>query len=137
MRLQNKIIVLMSIWCGLIFLTPLIAHILPMVGVYLYVMFSPLCHQIPERSFMLLGLHLPVCARCTGIYGGGFAGSFFVKSQTPSPWILVAALLPLGIDGVTQLVFRESTNWIRFITGCIAGFAVIFYVYPGLHTWKK
>lgn len=28
------------------------------------------CHQRPERSFRLAGTPLPVCARCTGLYGG-------------------------------------------------------------------
>jgi uncharacterized membrane protein len=64
-------------------------------------------------------------------------GGIFVRPQAPSPWILIAALLPMGIDGVSQLFFRESMNWIRFLTGWIAGFAVIFYLYPGIRTWDE
>ena len=29
-----------------------------------------ICHQMPERSFHLGGLQIPVCARCLGIYAG-------------------------------------------------------------------
>jgi uncharacterized membrane protein len=32
--------------------------------------FAPVCHQIPERSFHLLGTPLPVCARCAGVCAG-------------------------------------------------------------------
>jgi hypothetical protein len=36
-----------------------------------YVVGSVLCHQLPERSYHLWGVQLPVCARCLGIYFGG------------------------------------------------------------------
>jgi uncharacterized membrane protein len=36
----------------------------------IYAVGSVVCHQIPERSFHLLGRQLPVCARCAGIYVG-------------------------------------------------------------------
>ena len=35
---------------------------------------SLICHQLPERSFHLFGVQLPVCARCTGLYVGGALG---------------------------------------------------------------
>jgi uncharacterized membrane protein len=35
-----------------------------------YVAGRVVCHQRPQRSFHLAGAPLPVCARCTGIYGG-------------------------------------------------------------------
>lgn len=41
---------------------------------FLYAAGSVVCHQIPERSFHLAGVQLPVCARCTGLYLGGLAG---------------------------------------------------------------
>ena len=41
---------------------------------FLYVAGSVVCHQIPERSFHLFGVQLPVCARCTGLYLSGLSG---------------------------------------------------------------
>src|SRR5262249_922300 len=35
-----------------------------------YAVGAVVCHQLPDRSFHLLGRQLPVCARCTGIYAG-------------------------------------------------------------------
>lgn len=39
-----------------------------------YVAGSYVCHQRPERSFHRAGAQLPVCARCFGLYAGGFFG---------------------------------------------------------------
>jgi hypothetical protein len=36
---------------------------------------SIVCHQLPQRSFHLWGVQLPVCARCTGIYIGAALAS--------------------------------------------------------------
>jgi uncharacterized membrane protein len=113
-------------------LAPLLRDMAPEVSVFLYLFFSPICHQIPERSFFVFGHQLPVCARCTGIYTGALIGSFFARKKSFSPLFLIAAVTPLVIDGGTQLFWRESTHTLRFITGIIAGAACIFYVYAGL-----
>ncbi|MEM3127031.1 MAG: DUF2085 domain-containing protein, partial [Candidatus Woesearchaeota archaeon] len=46
---------------------------------------------------------------------------FFIdtKSRKILPiWILILATIPIGIDGITQLLgWRECTNDIRIITG--------------------
>ncbi|MEO7274034.1 MAG: DUF2085 domain-containing protein [Vicinamibacterales bacterium] len=34
-----------------------------------------ICHQRAERSFHLLGIQLPVCARCLGLYASGAVGA--------------------------------------------------------------
>lgn len=37
----------------------------------------------------------------------------------------------MAVDGTTQLIgLRESFNELRFITGFIAGFTVVFYILP-------
>ena len=41
---------------------------------FVYAAGSVVCHQLPERSFVLDGRQLPVCARCTGLYLSGAAG---------------------------------------------------------------
>jgi uncharacterized membrane protein len=41
---------------------------------FAYAAGSVICHQRPDRSFHLAGVQLPVCARCTGIYGGALLG---------------------------------------------------------------
>ena len=103
----------------------------------------------------VIGYKLPVCARDVGIYFAMLLGGialFFVKrtkdTEWPSPFILIAFLIPMGIDGGTQLLslelanygivipgigVRESTNFLRLLTGSLAGFAVAFYLVPMLN----
>jgi len=85
---------------------------------------------------------LGVCSRDVAIYMamllGGLAYPFVQKKidedNTPPIWILALALIPIAIDGGTQLIgLRESTNTLRLITGAIAGFAVPFYAIPLLY----
>lgn len=38
--------------------------------------------------------------------------------------------IPLILDGVTQLLFRESTNEIRAVTGFLLGIILPFYMMP-------
>jgi uncharacterized membrane protein len=49
-----------------------------------YLLGRVICHQRPERSFSLRGVQLPVCARCSGLYGAAPLG------------VLAAILWPLG-----------------------------------------
>ncbi len=132
MKSRSSFVTVIAVWCLLITAVPLLMDRAPVLSAFLFLSFSPICHQIPERSFFILGHQLPVCARCAGIYFGGLLGSFFVRKKSPPPLFLVLALIPMAIDGGTQLLWRESTNIIRLATGLVAGFAVVFYLYPGL-----
>ena len=40
------------------------------LGLVVYGFGQVVCHQRVDRSFLLGGVPLPVCARCTGIYAG-------------------------------------------------------------------
>jgi uncharacterized membrane protein len=81
---------------------------------------------------------MAVCARCFGIYTGFLIGMIiypFIKKlddfRTPNKWYLIIALIPMAVDGTTQLIgLRESFNELRFVTGFIAGFVGVFYILP-------
>ncbi len=96
------------------------------------------------------GFKFPVCARDIGIYLamllGAFAYPLFFKLEDKKilpPSILIAALIPIGIDGTIQLLSDiginllgfpyESTNLIRLLTGGLAGFVASFYIIPILN----
>lgn len=90
-----------------------------------------ICHQIPERCFVVNGICMPLCSRCFGLYISmifGFLislifnlGGLFNKIQMLIIGFLMCS--PLALDGTTQLFkWRESNNKLRFITGILAGF---------------
>jgi uncharacterized membrane protein len=85
---------------------------------------------------------LPVCSRDTAIYLAMLIGLIILpfitridSEEWPNRWILVAAAIPIAIDGTTQLVgLRESTNFLRLVTGAIIGVVLPFYILPILNS---
>src|ERR1700761_8410929 len=56
--------------------------------------FSSLCHQNPDRSFLIRGVPVAVCARCLGIYLGVVAGMLLpCKPATAMRWLAIALAL--------------------------------------------
>ena len=96
--------------------------------------FRMMCHGIPSRCLVLFGVPMPICARCVGIYLGLFAGlALFalipMLSERMLKVVSIAAVMPLVIDGLTQLIrLRESTNGMRIATGFVAAFAFGLWV---------
>jgi hypothetical protein len=43
------------------------------MGLFVYRFAAAVCHQLPDRSFSIGAVHMPVCARCAGLYFGGAA----------------------------------------------------------------
>ena len=98
-------------------------------------LFRMMCHGRVERCLQLFGVPMPICARCTGIYLGLLAGLFVFPMAVA--WlrerimriVVFIAVLPLAMDGVTQLTgLRESVNPLRIATGVIAGLAFGLWV---------
>jgi len=129
-----------------IFLAPYFASLGEFSSIYaiisgiIYNTYSSMCHQLPERSYFIFGYKMTVCARCFGIYSGFLAGlviypflAKFCNFSKLSKWYLILALVPMALDGTSQLIgFRESFNTLRFFTGIIAGFVGVFYIVPVL-----
>jgi len=97
-------------------------------------LFRLMCHGMPSRSLELFGVPMPLCARCVGIYAGMLAGILIfwavpLLRERVMRAFAIAAVLPLAIDGLTQLSgLRESTNPLRLATGVIAGLAFGLWV---------
>ena len=102
--------------------------------------FAVVCHQLPERSYFILGHKLAVCSRCTGLYAG-FALTLLLypllrplrSVDWPPPVWLVLSTVPMTIDfGLTFLGIWENTHTSRLLTGMLLGSVSVFYVMPGV-----
>ena len=66
---------LVGLWAVMLVATPyLLAHdhregVAAGVAAAIYVVGGVVCHQQPTRSFSLWDTQMPVCARCSGLYG--------------------------------------------------------------------
>ncbi|NYZ79081.1 DUF2085 domain-containing protein [Candidatus Micrarchaeota archaeon] len=129
---------LVSAYLTLVLLSPLLIQsdnrILLGIGAASYISNILMCHQLPERSLELFGQYMPICSRDTGLFLGVFiacVASFYSRrlpSILKSSWLAVLSVVPLGIDGLIQLLgFWESTNDIRLATGLFAGFCISYY----------
>lgn len=103
-----------------------------------YSIFKMTCHQLPERSYFILGYQIPVCVRCTGIYTGLIIGMIIYpifkkinSAKLPNLKYLLPFFLPLIIDGSSQLLnLYPSPHYVRFFTGVLASASMIFCIMP-------
>jgi uncharacterized membrane protein len=138
----------------------------------IYLLYLPTCHQLPERSYFLLGekpvytiqeleargmpaglspfqrrgfygnevtgYKVAICERDMAIYSSillaGLAYGVLRRRGRPQGLplkVYVLFLIPLGLDGLTQLVgLHESNWWLRTITGALFGGASVWLAYP-------
>jgi uncharacterized membrane protein len=103
---------------------PWLVASVPEIGFALQHGFSLVCHQRPERSFILFGGSVAVCARCLGIYLGAAAGLLLrVSRRVAWRWMLVAAAMNVA-DWIAELAGMHG-NWMlaRFALGIALGVA--------------
>ena len=138
-------LIAVSLWCSLIVAAPWLAsngHKLSSGLIYLF--FSKICHQIPGRSFFILGKQLAVCSRCTGLYFGFLFGTILYplifklnRNWIPSRKYLLIALIPITIDiAIRTLNIAENTFASRLITGLILGAMTALFTLPGILSIK-
>jgi uncharacterized membrane protein len=128
------------VWIGAIILAPYFRSLASPLYPFLYACFSPVCHQIPGRSFMLFGYPLAVCARCFGIYSGALGGLVlypfrrgFAAVRLPNIRIFLAVSAPIVLDTAANIVKIWNTpNALRFFTGLVWGLVLPFYFLTGL-----
>lgn len=103
---------------------------------------------LASRSFVgnaLVGYKVAICERDVAMYGGlllaGLAFALLRRRLRPLHWMLwlLLGILPIGLDGGTQLVsqlplgllpFRESTALLRTVTGGLFGVMSVWFAYP-------
>jgi uncharacterized membrane protein len=89
---------------------------------------SPLCHQLPHRSFAIEGVQMGLCHRCTAVLLG-LVGALLAPAATratlPPAVILAIALTPMVIDwGIDAAGLWSNTVTSRVLTGLWGGGAL-------------
>jgi uncharacterized membrane protein len=131
----------MAVWLALIFLAPWLASRGAAAAArVIYAAFSPICHQLADRCFVLEGHPLAVCGRCLGIYTGFAAGLGFYpfvrgfsRIALPKAGLFLLMTLPMALDGAAGLlgVWRSPIG-LRFATGFLWGTVLPFYFVTGV-----
>jgi uncharacterized membrane protein len=94
------------------------------------------CAQIPSHSFYIFGHQLGMCERNFTIYTSMFLASLiFVLTKKRLPgipwWLWLLMILPMALDGTSQMFgLRESTWYLRVLTGSLFGLANIWFALP-------
>jgi uncharacterized membrane protein len=90
-----------------------------------------------------VGYKVALCERDLAIFGSlllgglifGLARTILRRRGRDVPrlpvWAYLVALVPIAVDGVTQLIGLRESNWIlRSITGALFGLATVWLAYP-------
>jgi uncharacterized membrane protein len=98
--------------------------------------YSLVCHQLPGRSYFLLGYQMAYCERDTAIYAtmalSGLLWARFYRRLPRLHWgLFLLRMLPMALDGFSQLAgLRESTWELRTATGALFGVACVWFGFP-------
>lgn len=86
----------------------------------------------------VLGWKVALCERDVAIYGMMLIiGLFFAALRRRIPkmsyWIFALFVIPIAVDGFSQLAgLRTSNWWLRSVTGALFGAGVVWLAYPHL-----
>ena len=90
------------------------------------------------RGNEVSGYKIAICQRDVAIYGsvvlaGLLFGLLRTRIRAPSLKIYLLFLIPIALDGLTQLFgLRQSNWWLRTLTGALFGGASVWLAYPYL-----
>ncbi|MBM3295726.1 MAG: DUF2085 domain-containing protein [Candidatus Aminicenantes bacterium] len=127
-------------WVGALLAAPYLWSKGERLALFIYACFSPVCHQIPERSLWLFGHPLAVCARCFGIYSGFLGGLVLFPFRgglrnlvQPKVRTILLASAPIAADTTAQFLGLWETGPAgRFATGFLWGGLLPFLFLPVL-----
>jgi uncharacterized membrane protein len=129
------------VWCVAIVIPPLFLSaggVWEVVGLGIYQFFHPICHQLDNRSFHILGEPFAVCIRCFAIYAGFLVGALFyplgfrmASFVYTRRGILLWSVFPMVIDVLLdESGIHSSSTVTRLVTGLLFGVIIPLYIIP-------
>jgi uncharacterized membrane protein len=110
--LHTVLVIGATLWCLAIIGAPLL-HWTP-----LYLFFSTICHQLPDRSWHIHGEPLALCIRCTSISFGFLAGLLAFTHPNVS-WFRWALAITVG-QWLLAMTLIDS-EVLRALSGLLLG----------------
>jgi uncharacterized membrane protein len=96
---------------------------------WLYAFFARICHQDPQRSWLLFGRQLPVCIRCASIYFA-FTVSLFLGFKPNARWLRAALAIMAAEFILARLVIDAAL--LRSFSGILVGLTAAPFVKQGV-----
>ncbi len=140
MSLKAKFVISFAIlfWIFGIFIEFIIPYFNQLSFVYPFLsrIYSTVCHQQAEKLIVFDNHSTLVCARCSGIYIGGFISSFILlfvsKLKLKNGKLMLFASFPVLIDVFLYSIgVYNYSKIIAFGSGFIFGLVGIVYIYNG------
>ena len=133
--IRSLIFLVLAVWCAG-FVSPFFSgnsQIYPLLFPFLKTGYGKVCHQAESKTFIILGHHLLVCARCTGIYTGALFSAvlalFIFKNKEYKIIFLLLSLIPMLLDVILYSSGAYSySKIIAFLTGIFSGSVVFVYI---------
>ena len=126
--------VILSIILLISILAPVLEYQRLQISSLFYNFLHPVCNQMPTRCLFIKTSPMAVCSRCFAIYSSLLiTGVFFlIRPQKRINWKLaILLIIPCLIDGSTQyLGLRLSNNFLRILTGTLAGVGLGIIIFP-------
>jgi uncharacterized membrane protein len=105
----------------------------------LYALFQPICHQLPERCFLVADEPMAVCARCLGLYSGFWLGLVLFpflgglrRLLLARPRLIILFALPLATD-----LLLENTHASRYLSGLVASFPIALFAWVAIEQFGE
>jgi len=104
-------------------------------------LYAPFCHQLADRSLRIAGEPIAVCARCLGLYLGGFvalgaAALLRVRPEKTPRWVFFAACAPTLVDGAAPWAGLPSLPDVpRFLLAWPTGFVIGWFLAAAIRDW--
>lgn len=111
-RIHAALLLGSTLWCLAIFAAALL-H-----SAALYLFFSRICHQLPDRSWHIHGAQLALCIRCTAISFGFLAG-LLVLRRPRTRWFTLSVAITIA-EWLLAFVLFDS-EILRAATGILVG----------------
>lgn len=146
--IATGLVLLVCAWASLLYAIPFVVSHEPISTVksaaaaVVYVAGGFICHQMPERSFYLWGVQVPVCARCAALYWAapfGLIAALGVERKRRLAhttetfrvlrWIVIASTVPtLATVGIEWVGLAEPSSAVRAVSAIPLGLSVAWVV---------